>query len=60
MERSKIDLLDLTIPHPGLAERAFVLRPLADIAPTMRHPASGKTVKAMLDELPEDDGIKRV
>lgn len=58
--KEQIDLPDLTIPHPGLAERAFVLRPLADIAPTMRHPASGKTVKAMLDELPEDDGIKRV
>jgi 2-amino-4-hydroxy-6-hydroxymethyldihydropteridine diphosphokinase len=56
----QIDLPDLTIPHPGLAERAFVLRPLADIAPTKPHPASGKSVKTMLDELPEDDGIKRV
>jgi 2-amino-4-hydroxy-6-hydroxymethyldihydropteridine diphosphokinase len=57
---AQIDLPDLTVPHPGLAERAFVLRPLADIAPTKLHPASGKTVKAMLHELPEDDGIKRV
>jgi 2-amino-4-hydroxy-6-hydroxymethyldihydropteridine diphosphokinase len=55
-----IDLPDLIVPHPGLAERAFVLRPLADIAPTKRHPTSGKTVQAMLDDLPEDDGIKRV
>ncbi len=55
-----IDLPDLIVPHPGLAERAFVLRPLADIGPTKRHPASGNTVKTMLDDLPEDDGIKRV
>ena len=55
-----IDLPDLIVPHPGLAERAFVLRPLADIAPTKRHPASRNTVQAMLDDLPEDDGIKRV
>jgi 2-amino-4-hydroxy-6-hydroxymethyldihydropteridine diphosphokinase len=55
-----IDLPDLIVPHPGLAERAFVLRPLADIAPTKRHPKNGDTVKAMLDDLPEDDGFKRV
>lgn len=56
----RIDLPDLIVPHPGLAERAFVLRPLADIAPTKLHPASGKSVKAMLEELPEDDGVKHV
>ena len=56
----QIDLPDLTIPHPGLAERAFVLRPLADIAPTKSHPVSGKTVQMMLDDLPGDDGVKRV
>ena len=42
---------DLTLPHPALTERRFVLEPLAEIAPTMIDPASGKTVKEMLDHL---------
>lgn len=39
------------LPHPRLAERAFVLRPLAEIAPDWRHPASGTPVKALLAAL---------
>ncbi len=41
---------ELTIPHPRIAERAFVLVPLTDIAPELCHPANGKTVQAMLAE----------
>lgn len=41
----------LVIPHPRLTERAFVLAPLADIAPRLRHPGNGKTVMQMLKEL---------
>ncbi len=48
----------LSIPHPRLAERAFVLRPLADIAPRMVHPATGKTIMRMLEELPDDGGVE--
>jgi 2-amino-4-hydroxy-6-hydroxymethyldihydropteridine diphosphokinase len=39
-----IDLSGLTIPHPHIAERAFVLAPLAELAPTLRHPLTGKTI----------------
>ena len=37
----------LTLPHPGLATRAFVLDPLADVAPRWRHPRTGRTVRQM-------------
>ena len=48
----------LSIPHPRLHERHFALVPLADIAPTLLHPTRGRTIRALLDALPEDDGIR--
>jgi 2-amino-4-hydroxy-6-hydroxymethyldihydropteridine diphosphokinase len=39
---------ELTLPHPAIAERRFVLEPLAEIAPQMKHPVNGLTVSEML------------
>jgi 2-amino-4-hydroxy-6-hydroxymethyldihydropteridine diphosphokinase len=43
----------LRIPHPRLAERAFVLAPLCDLAPEMRHPGLGKTMRDLLNAVGE-------
>lgn len=44
----------LVVPHPRLAERAFVLVPLSEVAPEWCHPVSGKTVRQMCDALSSD------
>jgi 2-amino-4-hydroxy-6-hydroxymethyldihydropteridine diphosphokinase len=46
-----IDVPGLTMPHPRFRERAFVLEPLADIAPWMRDPVSGRTVAELWEAL---------
>jgi 2-amino-4-hydroxy-6-hydroxymethyldihydropteridine diphosphokinase len=43
-----------TLPHPRMVGRAFVLRPLADLAPEWRHPVSGTPIQDLLKDLPAD------
>tara|TARA_R110002049_G_scaffold117332_3_gene270719 strand:+ start:109551 stop:110159 length:609 start_codon:yes stop_codon:yes gene_type:complete len=45
----------LILPHPRMQDRAFVLVPLADVAPDWRHPLLNISVRAMLDALPQAD-----
>jgi 2-amino-4-hydroxy-6-hydroxymethyldihydropteridine diphosphokinase len=50
----------LTIPHPAMHERRFVLEPLAEIAPDMRHPVLKKTARELLDALPPGQVVRKV
>ena len=64
-----LDLLDydgrlisdgVVLPHPRLAQRAFVLVPLAEIAPAWRHPVTGQSVGELLDGLPGRGDCKKL
>ena len=50
---------ELTIPHPRLEERTFMLIPLAEIAPNLAHPVSGMTVREMLKRAGGLAGVKK-
>lgn len=55
-----IDQPGLQVPHPRLAEREFVLRPLAEIVPELRVATLKMTVAELLARLPRSDAVKRI
>ena len=56
---SIIQTKGLTIPHPAMHERRFVLEPLAEIAPEARHPVIKRTVRELRDALPPGQAVRR-
>jgi 2-amino-4-hydroxy-6-hydroxymethyldihydropteridine diphosphokinase len=54
-----VDTKGLTIPHPALHERRFVLEPLAEIASGVRHPALKRTIGELRDALPSGQAVRK-
>ena len=57
---SVIDTKDLTIPHPAMHERRFVLEALAEIAPEQRHPIFKRTVRELREALPAGQSVRKI
>jgi 2-amino-4-hydroxy-6-hydroxymethyldihydropteridine diphosphokinase len=51
---------ELSLPHPAMHARRFVLVPLAEIAPLVMHPVLRKTVSELLANLPDDDDVRKM
>jgi len=50
----------LEIPHPGIAERSFVLAPMSEIAPNFIHPKLKKPIQTLLMEIPNPQQVNRL
>jgi 2-amino-4-hydroxy-6-hydroxymethyldihydropteridine diphosphokinase len=59
-EDTIMDSKELTIPHPAMHQRRFVLEPLAEIAPDVVHPVFRKTIRELRDALPAGKAVQRV
>jgi 2-amino-4-hydroxy-6-hydroxymethyldihydropteridine diphosphokinase len=57
---SVVKMPGLTVPHPALQERRFVLAPLAEIAPDLRHPVLQLTMRELLLRLPPGQQVRKV
>lgn len=57
---SIVKLPSLTVPHPKMHERRFVLEPLAEIAADARHPVFKRTVRELRDALPPGQTVRRL
>lgn len=56
---SIVETQGLTIPHPALQERRFVLEPMAEIAPDVRHPVFKQTIRELRDGLPPGQAVRK-
>lgn len=57
---SIVDIPTLTIPHPAMHQRRFVLEPLAEIAPEARHPVFKRKIRELLAALPAGQSVKKI
>jgi 2-amino-4-hydroxy-6-hydroxymethyldihydropteridine diphosphokinase len=57
---SVVESPELTIPHPAMHQRRFVLEPLAEIAPEVRHPVFKQSVRELLQALPAGQTVRKV
>jgi 2-amino-4-hydroxy-6-hydroxymethyldihydropteridine diphosphokinase len=55
-----LDSPALTIPHPAMHLRRFVLEPLGEIAPEVQHPVLKKTIRELLDALPAGQEVRKL
>lgn len=58
-DQQVLDLKDLTLPHPQMANRRFVLAPLAEIAPSFLHPVLNISVAALLAKCPDSSHVDK-
>ena len=57
---SIVESPELTIPHPRLQERAFVLIPLCELAPDLLHPASGASISDLAARVSGSEGVRKI
>ena len=55
-----LDHPDLTLPHPHMAERAFVLIPASEVAPNWRHPLTQQSLRELLEHCPDPLSVRKL